>query len=233
MIPIPDFENYLIGEDGRVVNVRKGNTLTPSLNENGYLYVTLWKHNRAYSRTVHRLVAEAYVPNPDNKPVVNHKDANRANPHKDNLEWVTQGENVKHAYTLGTMTQKRKLSHEDLNDALERFLTGESMTALAAEYAHGLSRLTINLRNLAVKHNCAEQFTSELIRQKRLRNIAANANKKVPIQQIALDGNCVAIHESLTSAAKALGKATSGPISNVLNGRQTTAYGFQWKYAQT
>lgn len=233
MIPIPDFEQYLISEDGCVVNSKKGNTLTHSLNENGYLYVTLWKNNRQYPRTVHRLVAAAYIPNPNNKPFVNHKDANRANPHKDNLEWVTQSENIQHAYKIGTMTQKKKLSPEELHEALTRFLAGENMTVLSEDFNHGLSRLSINLRNLAVKLGYVEQFTAELVRQKTFRNTAANSTKKQPIQQLTHDNNVVAVHESLTAATKALGKSTSGPISNALLGRQTTAYGFQWKYAQT
>lgn len=230
MIPIPEFENYLIGEDGRVVNSRKGNTLTPSLNENGYLYVTLWKENKQYPRSVHRLVAAAYLPNPSNRPFVNHKDANRANPHRDNLEWVTQSENILHAYRLGTMTQKKKLTDEQLEDCLGRFLQGESMTSLAADADYALSPLSISLRNLAVKKNQVELFTAELIRQKRQRNVAANADKKRRIHQVSLDGHIEATHESLTAAAHALGKKTSGPISNALNGRQKKAYGFIWKY---
>ena len=103
LTPIVGFENYLIYPDGTVINSKKGNVLTHSLNENGYLYVSLWKNNRANPRTVHRLVAEAFIPNPENKPIVNHKDANRANPHVDNLEWVTIQENKNHAVKNGLM----------------------------------------------------------------------------------------------------------------------------------
>lgn len=63
--------------------------------------VQLWKGNKAYLRKVHRLVAEAFIPNPENKPTVNHIDGNPLNNHVDNLGWATQSENQRHAYKLG------------------------------------------------------------------------------------------------------------------------------------
>lgn len=62
------------------------------------LTVELWKDNKRKRVLVHRLVAEAFVENPDNKPQVNHKDGNPQNNNYNNLEWVTNSENVKHAY---------------------------------------------------------------------------------------------------------------------------------------
>ncbi|MDM0045698.1 HNH endonuclease [Variovorax dokdonensis] len=189
----------------------------------------MWQGNKANSRTVHRLVAQTYISNPDNKPVVNHIDANRANPHRDNLEWVTQSENLRHAYRLGTMSAKRTLSYAQLNECLARFLAGESMTRLSGEFKHALGRLSINLRNLAVEMGVVDQFTKELIRQKNWRNKEANRGKQTPVLQLDLDGRVVAEHCSLTAAAASLGKDTSGPISNVLRRRQRSAYGFLWK----
>ena len=231
MIPIKDFENYSICEDGQVVNTTKNRVLKPSLNENGYLYVSLWKGNKSKSKTVHRLVAEAYIPNPLSKPVVNHKDANRANPHKDNLEWVTQSENVSHGYGLGTMSQKRKLTPDQLKECLFRFLAGETMTALSVDFSYSLGPLSVSLRNQAVRSNQERAFTAELIRQKNQRNKNANELKKQTISQFTVSGDLVAIHESQTAAARALGKRTSGPISNALTGKQQLAYGFKWKFA--
>lgn len=213
-----------------MTNIRKGNFLKPSLNENGYLYVSLWKENRQHTRSVHRLVAQAYVPNPDNKPFVNHIDANRANPHKDNLEWVTQSENIEHAYRLGTMSQKQKLATPELQQCLDEFLAGATMTEIAQKRGQGLSRLSIHLRNQAVRTGQVEAFTAELIRQKTIRNTQANESKRKEIHQYSLTGVLVATYPSMTAAAKALGKTTSGPISNVLAGIQQSAYGFQWKY---
>lgn len=73
-------------------------------NENCYLQVTLSKKNKTEKKLIHRLVAEAFIPNPDNKPQVNHIDGNKANNHIDNLEWSTESENSNHAINvLGKM----------------------------------------------------------------------------------------------------------------------------------
>ena len=63
-----------------------------------YLRVTLCVNGNTQRHSIHRMVAECYIPNPLNKPQVNHKDLNKLNNHADNLEWVTISENTTHAY---------------------------------------------------------------------------------------------------------------------------------------
>ena len=76
----------------------------------GYQAVELCVDNHRYTVGVHRLVALAFIPNPDNKPEVNHKDRNRSNNNVDNLEWVTASENVAHAYRNGV---KPRATHQN------------------------------------------------------------------------------------------------------------------------
>lgn len=85
----------------------KGKLLKPS-EKQGYLRVVLSKNNERCTCSVHRLVAETFIPNPLNLPCVNHKDENKSNNHVDNLEWCSVGYNN----TYGTKIEntKRKLS---------------------------------------------------------------------------------------------------------------------------
>ena len=82
---------------GDSVRVRKGRVKKLNINQDGYYKVTLWKDNRSKTFVVHRLVANAFIPNPNNLPVVNHKDGEKTNNNVSNLEWCTVQENALHA----------------------------------------------------------------------------------------------------------------------------------------
>lgn len=104
---IPNFENYSITLDGRVINntTKKCKKLTDNHTGNGYLYVDLYKDGKKHRKYIHRLVAEAYIPNPLNLPFVNHIDGNPKNNNYKNLEWCTPKQNVEHASkVLGVMS---------------------------------------------------------------------------------------------------------------------------------
>ena len=85
--------DYTITRDGEVFNNRWKRKVKPQPNGKGYLRFSLG----GKLVFVHRLVAQLYVPNPENKPQVNHKDGNKLNNRADNLEWVTNQENRDHA----------------------------------------------------------------------------------------------------------------------------------------
>ena len=101
MIKIKDYEDYSVTEDGKVFSHIKSIYKKFSKHRQGYYMVGLTKNGKEKKCLVHRLVAEAYVKNPNKYKYVNHKDGNKNNNISSNLEWVTSSENQKHAYKLG------------------------------------------------------------------------------------------------------------------------------------
>ena len=114
-VTIPDFERFQISSKGKIKSLdrtittitgrqitRKGKTQTTSIGRGGYPSVTLRRVNGySCSQSVHRLMARCFVPNPQNKPFVNHLNGNKMDYSIENLEWVTRSENQKHALKLG------------------------------------------------------------------------------------------------------------------------------------
>lgn len=85
---------------GEVFSVRNNRLLTGRKDNAGYVLVCLSKNNKTVHRRVHRLVAQAFIKNPNNWPVVNHKDGNKSNNNVNNLEWCTEKYNAKHAHIV-------------------------------------------------------------------------------------------------------------------------------------
>lgn len=101
---------YEVSSFGRVRHIGHAiRKLTPDTH--GYLHVCINNGGKIENPSVHRLVATAFVPNPEEKPQVNHKNGDKSDNHVENLEWVTAQENVQHAYdNLGVRPANRKLT---------------------------------------------------------------------------------------------------------------------------
>ena len=100
-----DYEgHYQVRNFGRVKSIKFGKEIIMNLNPNssGYLLVNLCKDGTVKAFAVHRLVAEAFIPNPYNLPQVNHRDENKLNNNVDNLEWCTNEYNINY----GTRTER-------------------------------------------------------------------------------------------------------------------------------
>ncbi len=97
---------YSISNQGRVRNNRTGYILKPIKWTKGYMKVNLKVNGNSDSQMIHRLVAMAFIPNPENKPEVNHKNGIHDDNRVENLEWVTGEENRKHAYDTGLQRHK-------------------------------------------------------------------------------------------------------------------------------
>jgi hypothetical protein len=88
-------QRYLLRNKQPAMRLIPAHFLSTQLQNKGYRIVHLWKDDRRYVKTVHRLVALAFLPNPQRKKDVHHRDRNRANPALLNLEWLTRSENLK------------------------------------------------------------------------------------------------------------------------------------------
>lgn len=104
---IDGFDKYQITSWGRVYQKESGIFLKPEVHDKGYLRVDLFDSdgNRRHMK-IHRLVAQAFIPNPEEKPQVNHIDGNNQNNSVTNLEWVTNEENAQKARVLRMMAKE-------------------------------------------------------------------------------------------------------------------------------
>lgn len=103
--------NYSVSNLGRVRNDKKNKLIKPFDNSHGYLQVKL----NGINYRVHRLVAKAFIPNPNNFEVINHKDNNRANNICENLEWCTQQYNIEQSLPKHTEVTGKKILQIDSN----------------------------------------------------------------------------------------------------------------------
>lgn len=109
---------YEVSNLGEVRNTLTGKHLSKAIHER-YIKAYLYKDRVRKCYMLHRLVAEAFVQNPDNKPQVNHIDGNRYNNRSDNLEWCTQAENIKHSFVIGLREHNKacllEATHKSVN----------------------------------------------------------------------------------------------------------------------
>ena len=123
--PIKGFERlYLVSDTGVVWSNHRNRPLKPSIDRYGYYKVVLRRNGMSFYTTVHRLVARAFLPNPDNKPAVNHINENKLDNRVENLEWVTAEENDNHGTRNERMaaTKSRKPVIREVNGKLEHFM---------------------------------------------------------------------------------------------------------------
>lgn len=141
-------EEYEVSNFGNVR--RKSKNLTQHVTTHGYNILTLSKNGNVSTKIVHRLVAEAFINNPELKEQVNHKDCNKLNNNLSNLEWVTPLENIRHAVENNRQRDQRgennnmsKLTEEDVLLIREMLKDGITAYRINKDYYPDLHMQTI------------------------------------------------------------------------------------------
>lgn len=103
---VQEYPRYEVSNLGRIRaiyirGIKRNKILKPKLTKKGYLEISLYRERKHKSFRLHRLVAQSFIPNPNNLPQVNHKNGNKLDNRAENLEWCTCSENVTHAFRTG------------------------------------------------------------------------------------------------------------------------------------
>lgn len=147
------YDDYVVSNNGVVKSLKYGKerVLKPDENLDGYYIVKLSKNNKKKSFRIHRLVAEAFIENPESLPVVNHKDGDKQNNNVDNLEWSTVADNTQHAYDTGLISKENhKKGRQKLMKPLLQLDkdTGEVIKRFES-YREAVKELNMNAGNLS------------------------------------------------------------------------------------
>lgn len=172
---VKDYEGYYeVSTDGRVRSmnrvtptglrhnttmVKKGKILKLALKRNGYLAFTATIESKAQTKSVHRVLAEAFIPNPENKPETNHINAIRTDNRVENLEWVTHKENMEHASKIGN---KDNLAGKQIQCVETKMIFRSSrqaaqwLNANCFQYSKNIEGMSRNIRAVCIgKRNSA------------------------------------------------------------------------------
>ena len=229
-IIIDDIEtNYSVSQLGEVRNDKTNKILSQRIQQ-GYRHVGLTINGKAKSCRVHRLVAQAFIPNPENKPYVNHIDGNRSNNNIENLEWCTPKENTQHAVRTGLMTPTRE--HAVVQFSLEgkRLKEYVSLAEAARQTGSSVEKIVLCCQMQRKTHNNFQWRYKE----DDASSIQATAEPKTLPKKVAqIDpktGEILNVYDSMCQAAKAVG-GTQSAITHVIKGDKSTKThkGFGWK----
>lgn len=202
-----EYDGYMVSNKGRIKS--KNKVLSRNDNGHGYLSVMMSIKNHHFRRYVHRLVAKAFVENPNNYPQINHKDGNKQNNNADNLEWVTQKMNNRHAWATG------------LCKGFER----------TEEYRKKVSKTVTKLWQKGIyKPRTSEDWTTEMRQRARESQLNSPNKKRGTEHPCARKIRCVETGEVFGCIKFANEKYGGKTIKDAASGRQKTARGLHWEY---
>lgn len=237
---------YQVSNLGRV---KRAYILKPYKDKKGYLAVQLSKHNKVKRLFVHRLVAMAFIPNPNNLPQVNHKDRNTSNNHMGNLEWCDARYNLEYSDCLNKAREGWRMPADQYTKDWVFIKHWHSMRE--AELSLGLHRGGISLAIRNPQRSCggfrwkspkpirqyvenptyfkSKPLNEEQRRQRLSNSLTNNPKKSKKIAQFSLDGELIRVFPSTREACRELG-ISNGNLIETLKGKRKTCGKYMWKY---
>lgn len=219
---------YSVSDTGEIRNDERNKILKLS-SEQDYKTVVLHINKKSKKFRVHRLVALAFIENPENKPYVNHKDGNRSNNKIENLEWVTPQENTQHAVETGLLKPSRTRAVKQY-DKEGNFIAEYSSIIEAAKATNSDgAKITICCQGQRLSTNGFQWRYKE--NDSKIIKINPNPQRAVSVAQIdPKTKEVIAIYPTIHAAAKAV-NGTQSAITHVLLGdKQTKTHkGYEWK----
>lgn len=156
---IEGFDNYRVSTKGNVYSISRDIILKPWITYDGYRQIRLCNKSNHKAFKIGRLAALVYLPNPENKPCVNHIDGNKLNDNLTNLEWATYSENTKHSFRLGLQSNlgenhsQHKITEDIVIDIRKTNATGKyNLRTLSDIFGLSRSHLSAIINKKYWKH---------------------------------------------------------------------------------
>ena len=222
--------HYSISDEGIIKNILTGKELKQHCSKDGYLYTTIYVESKPKSCRVHRLVANAFIPNPENKPYVNHINGKKNDNRAENLEWATPSENTQHAVDMGLLTPKNERSVVQYSLEGNLIKVYDSLTQAAKETNSSLEKIILCCQKQRLTHNLFQwryinDAPPSLPKQEKPKTTSKKVAQIDPISK-----EIIQIYDSMTQAAKSV-NGSSGAICNIVNHKNglKTHKGYIWK----
>lgn len=156
-------DKYWISDYGRCKNITTNKLLKGEITKYGYVIYNLSVNGTNKRERAHRMVASVFIPNPNNYPIINHKDCNKQNNNVDNLEWCSYSDNTRHAMSNGLVRT------DCLGKAHNKKLTPEDVRYIRAHYKEGNSEYSY--RGLAKKFGVDHKTIMRIVKRISWQNI--------------------------------------------------------------